>query len=312
MSESPENRVPSPDVPVAEKVVQHGGDAARHARLDAVRLEADLVYTTRDGEPLTLDLFLPPSAPPGRSPAPRAVRAPGGAPLPVVVLVGGFPGAGVRRIFGRPFPKMGPVASWCRLLAASGLAAVAFENRAPVEDLARCLDWLRAHGAEHGLDATRVALWSSSGNAPTALAGLLGRAGVDRTGVVCGALLYPYTLDLDGATAVADAAAQWRFAPATAGATLDEFSPGIPVLLVRAGADAFAGLNESVDRLVAAAMRRDLPVTCLNHAGAAHAFDLDDASPRTAAVIDQVLAFLRAHLAVRPAAEAAPAPGAGE
>jgi acetyl esterase/lipase len=53
----------------------------------------------------------------------------------------------------------------------------------------------------------------------------------------------------------------------------------------------------ALQRFVAAARARQLPVTLIEHAEAPHAFDLEDDSPRTRAVIEEVLAFLRRTLA---------------
>jgi len=87
-----------------------------------------------------------------------------------------------------------------------------------------------------------------------------------------------------------------------AGSSAADLPASTPVLVVRAGRDQFAGVNDALDRFVLAAWRRDLPVTCVNHAAAPHAFDLecDDAASR--AVIRQVLSFVTTHL-VTPGAE---------
>src|SRR5215210_5219422 len=51
-------------------------------------------------------------------------------------------------------------------------------------------------------------------------------------------------------------------------------------------------LNDALDRFIAAALARNLPITVVNHAAAPHAFDLFDDSDATREVVRQILAFL--------------------
>jgi len=92
---------------------------------------------------------------------------------------------------------------------------------------------------------------------------------------------------------VADAARTWKFVNATAGKSVADLRADVPLLVVRAGGDQFAGLNHALDRFVAGALARDLPLTVVNHAGAPHAFDLFDPSEASRLVIQQILWFLR-------------------
>ena len=250
--------------------------------MDAVAVERGVTYAERDGEALPFDLY----------------RLPGGASVervPLVVVVAGFPDPGMRRIFGRPFRDTGAVTSWCRLLAASGLAAVAYENRQPQEDLHALLAFLQGEGgaralAASGVDGSRLGLWATSGNAPLALG-----VAIDLP-VSCLALAYPYTLDLEGTTTVADAARAWGFANGAAGRAAEDLPGEMPLLLVRAGRDQFAGLNDALDRLVLAGLRRNLPLTLLNLPEAPHAFDLEQDGEPARRTIRRILTFFRESL----------------
>jgi hypothetical protein len=114
--------------------------------------------------------------------------------------------------------------------------------------------------------------------------------------IACAALCYPYTLDLDGASGVAAAAGRFGFANACAGRGIDDLARDVPLLLVRAGRDELPGLNEALDRFAVRALAANLPLTLVNHPDAPHAFELFDGGAATAAVVEQVLAFLRARL----------------
>jgi hypothetical protein len=207
-------------------------------------------------------------------------RPDGVARRPAVVFTIGIPDPGAIAVFGAPFKDFASYREWARLVAASGLVAITYQNQTPA-DVSALLAHLRAHGHELGLDG-RIAIWAASGHGPQALAVIASEA------VTCAVLLYPYTLD------VAEQAAAMHFAAPPM--TLDEL-PAIPLLVVRAGADTTPALNDRLDAFVAGARARGLPVEQIDHPGA-HAFDILDDSPRSREVIEEVLAFLRRQLQV--------------
>jgi hypothetical protein len=247
--------------------------------MDAVTVARDIEVSGTGRPPVTMDLYMPPVTPSG-----------GG--VPVVVIVAGFPDAGFQRMLGCRFKEMGSTVSWARLMAASGMAAVAYANREPAADLDAVLRHLRSGGSSLGLDAGRMGLWASSGHAPLALWGLMG--GGARS--LCAALLYPFTLDRPGHTAVADAAGVFHFAHPAAGRSAADLPADVPLFLARAGRDENPGLNDTLDRFVSDALSRNLPVTVTNHPEGAHAFDLLDDGPVTRRIVGEVLAFLRENL----------------
>jgi acetyl esterase/lipase len=213
----------------------------------------------------------------------------GRAASPAVVFVTGFPDAGAERMLGCRFKDMGSFVSWAQLVAVSGLVAVTYENRQPVEDAAAVLQHVRAHAARLGIDGRRIGIWSCSGHGPTALSLLMQRAA---TAVTCAVLYYPYTLDRPGDRGVADAASRVHFANACAAASVDDLL-AVPLFIARAGQDQMPGLNIALDHFLGAALARNLPVTFVNHATAPHAFDLFDDGDVSREIVRQTVAFLR-------------------
>lgn len=265
----------APQVPITKRQVVY-----RMPGMDAVAVRRDVVYRTTGAGTLAMDVYLPPDAQRG-------------APPPAVVLVAGFPDDGMQRVVGCRFREMGSTVSWARLVAASGMAAIAYVNRDPAADARALLDTLRRDGATLGIDGERIGLWASSGNVPLALWLLMEERS---PALACAALLYGYTLDLEGEAAVADAAKTYGFANPAAGRTLADLPRDLPLLLARAGADEIPGLNATLDRFARAALARDLPLTLVNHPGAPHAFDLSDDSAASRRVVQQVLSWLRQRL----------------
>lgn len=237
-----------------------------------IAVERNHTYTTAQG-PLGFDLYRPPHP---------AVAC------PAIVIASGLPDPGVTAMLGKPMKDWASYQGWARMIAASGIACILYANRTPADAVA-VVQHLRASAAVLGIDPDRIGVFAASGHGPTGLALFANQR------LACAALLYPYLIDLDGATAVAEAAAQFHFAmPAV---SLDDVPRDRPMLVVRAGRDVFAGLDPTLLRFIAAARARQLPVTLVEHAEAAHAFDLMDDSPRTHEVIEEILAFLRRALA---------------
>jgi hypothetical protein len=242
-----------------------------------VTVRRDLPWHSTDGRELAFDIYQASAAE---------------CPVPAVLFVTGYPDAGVQRMLGCNAKDMASYDGWGRLLAASGLAAIAYVNHDPAADARAILAHVRRNAPALGIDAARIGLWACSGNVPNALSLLIDAS----PSLACAALCYGYMLDLDGSTAVADAAGAWRFVNPCAGRTLDDVPRQVPIFIARAGCDETAGLNDSIDRFVSKALGLNRPVTLVNHHTAPHAFDMLDASELSRAVIRQTLSFLRFHL----------------
>ena len=245
---------------------------------DRVAVQADIQFRAADGGPLPMDLYLPPDMKDGERRA-------------AVVIVEGYPDPGFEKMFGMKFKQIAAVTSWGRLIAASGLVAVAYANREPVADLDAVLDHVEKNLGALGVDGARIGMFASSGHGPLALSVLMRR----RT-LKCAALLYPMTLDLDGGTAIAGAAKMFRFANPTAGKTVDDVPTGMPLFIAKAGKDEMPGLNDALDRFTAKAIARNLPLSFISHPTGPHAFDLYLDDKTSSAIIRSALAFLQSHL----------------
>jgi len=247
---------------------------------EAVTAQRDVAYRVTEAGTLDMDLYSPPDSK-------------SGARRPAVVFVLGFSDLGAEKILGCQFREMESYVSWARLVAASGMVAITYTNREPAPDLRALLQCVRQNAESLGVDEARIGVWACSGNVPLALS-LLMQEGSDH--LRCAALLYGYTMDLDGSTGVAEAARTRGFVNPCAGKSLEDLSPDVPLFVARAGADKMPGLNEALDRFLVKALGRNLPVTFVNHATGPHAFDLFDDSETSRDVIRQVLRFLRCHL----------------
>jgi hypothetical protein len=218
--------------------------------MEAVEVRADLPYEATGGT-LHFDLYLPPAQT-------RAARS------GVVILVTGLPDAGFVARMGCKPKEMESYRQWARLIAASGLIAITYENGDPATDAVRLFDHVRAHATELGIDRERIGVWSCSANVPVALRLLAAEQSI-RSAALC-----------------------YGFMPDD-----PNFKIEAELLVVRAGRDEFAGLNTSIDRFVAAALERNWRLSLINYAEAPHSFDTVLDTERTRAIIARVLAFLK-------------------
>jgi hypothetical protein len=187
------------------------------------------------------------------------------------------------------------VVSLAQLIAASGMAAIAYSTSDPARDAGRVIDFIARNGAGLRIDPGRLGVWAASGNVPVALGLLMER----RPGVRAAVLSNGYTLDTGGSTAVADAAAAYRFVDATAGRSIRDLPGDLPIFVVRCGRDENPGLNDALDRFAGDALRENLPITFVNHAAVPHAFEINDDSALSRHILDGMISFLRFHLAAQ-------------
>ena len=122
--------------------------------VESVTVRRDEPYRMTEAGPLTLDVYYPPGAAAGSR-------------LPAVLIVYGYSDAGFPNVFGRTFKEMGATVSWARLIAASGMVAILYSNREPVEDVESVLQYVRDHAASLGIDESRVGLWAGIRQRPS-------------------------------------------------------------------------------------------------------------------------------------------------
>jgi acetyl esterase/lipase len=250
--------------------------------MDRVRVERNRVYREAGGARLEMDVYSP-------------AGEPRGAPPPVVIMIHGGPVPA-----GASAKNMGVFLSYGELLAASGLTAVTFSHRFygasaiadAAGDVAAAVDYVRGHAEELGIDRDRVSLWAFSGGGP-----LLSQPLRERWPFVRAIVAYYAVLDLQvlppGAASGITSETRREFSPVHHLAAAGENMPSL--LVARAGRDN-PWLNATIDRFVAEALARNVPLELMTHPAGQHGFDVLDDDGRSREIIARTLDFLKDHL----------------
>ena len=252
--------------------------------MDQAKVKRDIVYKKNaSADFLRMDLYVPPDA---------------NGLIPVVILIHG----GVYSDVPLNPKDWGFYESWGRLIAASGMAAVTFNQRLgfpdpnleqasqDVEDL---IGFIRAHSNDWGLDRDRICLAAYSAGGP-----MLSMAMRDAPPYIrCLVAFYPF-LDIQ------QSALHRKFLSAQ---QLKEFSPITyldhgaaklpPIFVARAGKDQIPDLEPGLDRFVAEAVRSNIALEFVNHPFGVHGFDNQNDDARSREVVRAAIEFIQTHLA---------------
>lgn len=212
-------------------------------------------------------------------------------PLGAVVFVMGVPddASSLGPLMDREYYQ-----DWARVVAAEGHVGVLYSTSDPVADLRELMEFIASEGPRLRIDLDRVALMTASANAPTALHYVRTDNPLEPRALV---VYYGLMPTPDGFQVEGLQQASIRFGFTLPGYESDHtYPPDLPIFAVRAGRDASAALQASIDRFTEYALSENLPFRLLNYPEGQHNFDSRDDTVETRQVIAETLRFLAMHL----------------
>lgn len=233
------------------------------------------------------------------------VYEPSAAAAPTVLIVFAMPDSVLAPRLGSSMKDTPHLQAWGRWLAASGIRAVVPGSETPETDMPLLWRHLCTHADELGIDVARLGVLGWSGHGPLAFAlccpspATAGDAGASPAAPLprALALLYAYSVDRAGSTAVHDIVRSYGMAVPATPRVLADLPLATPIFIARAGRDAFAHLNAALDALVLDALAANRSLTVINLPDAEHAFDLQPPTPDVLHCLRALPDFLHATLA---------------
>jgi len=243
--------------------------------MDAVQVKRDVVYSTPDGQPQKADIYIPAGAK-------RSDK------FAAIIFISGAPQAKDWEFF----------RSTGRLAAAQNFVGVPYDKRYPrgaagvntgTIDMLALLTFLRYHAADYNIDPERIVIWGYSAGGGLLTPFLRG----DKPGVRAWVGYYsiadfsPYMAD-----APADQRERAKAASAAAIVEATDVTKLPPMFMVRAGLDDVR-LNEGIDQLAAAAIKKNAALTFINYADGQHGFDVFDDKERSRDIMRETFTWIR-------------------
>ncbi len=258
--------------------------------MEGAIVRPDIVYKTVDSGDLLMDVYYPEDYE-------------GETRLPAVIYVHGDGSPE----FLKNAKDWGQYVSWGQLAAASGLIGITFNHRSSemptklydaAKDIDDLITYVRENSKSLGIDANALCIWTCSAGSPFALRSALRedadyvRCIVSYYGIADLKVFYASDSSLPHLSdeVLAEFSAPNRLSKRTNALP--------PMLIVHAGLDA-PELNSSIDRLLTAAIAKNVSLDFMNHATGHHAFDILDDNVRSQEIIRTTLDFMRTHLLER-------------
>jgi dienelactone hydrolase len=214
--------------------------------------------------------------------------------IPAVIIVYGYKNEAQIKLTGNQLRKWSWYISWCKIIAASGMAAIVYETVNPENDLISLLKYINSNADNLKIDVTHIGAYACSANSVTALANILNNSdSFFKCAVVYYGIFlttdFKYLLLIDSLSQNMGFVTPRLSEPAS-------WKKDVPLMIVHAGKDFVPHTNESLSGFVEKAINQNLPITLINYADGLHGFDAYNDNETTRLIIKNTLEFWKFHL----------------
>jgi len=217
--------------------------------------------------------------------------------LPAVIFISGIPDSSMINLSGDQFRKFGQYTSWCKIVAASGLAGIVYETNDPNSDLLSLTSYIKSDKANLSIDKNSIGAFVCSGNTPTGISHILSSSSIFR----CAVLYYGFflTQDFEHLSTIESLLQQRGFQKPPILNDPTNWNKNVPLLIVRAGQDNIPNLNQSMQNFLNKAIIQNLPITLINYPEGPHGFEVYSDNDTTRLIIRNTLEFWKQHLLIK-------------
>jgi dienelactone hydrolase len=214
--------------------------------------------------------------------------------IPAVVFVFGYTNDGQLKTAKHQLRTWSPYTSWCRVVAASGMAAIVYETINPENDLKSLIQYINSNSDNLNTDVNRIGAYSCSANTPTEIAYVLN----DPDCIFKCAVVYYgifLTTDFKHISTIDTLSQNMGFVTPRLSDPAS-WSKNVPLMIVHAGKDFVPHTNESLASFVYEAIAQNIPITLIIHSDGVHAFDINTDNESTRQIIRNTLEFWKFYL----------------
>ena len=129
-------------------------------RIEDAIIKKDIPYYDISGTTLKMDVYYPPDFDFQRN-------------IPAVILVLGYPDMAGKKLLGSEFKNYIQFVSWCKIIAASGMAAIMYQSNNPEQDIISLSNYLKTNENNLKIDITKVGAYTCSAHTPTTITYIL-------------------------------------------------------------------------------------------------------------------------------------------
>jgi len=248
--------------------------------MDDVISHKGVIYHSTNGLDLKADIYLPPTNDDNVK-------------VPLVILINDYPDSVVNHIWGCDQKDLKLFISWGELIAASGIAAVAYQTQFTHSETDSLIHFLNENAEKYRIDMDRLCVFGASANTLAAQS-LMEK---DDYKINCAILYYGILLtpDLKYYAAIDSAANMYGFywkdlRPITS------IPSNIPLLVTKAGKDQFEIVTKTTEHFVSEAIKSNAELTYIHYPEGQHDFDILDNTKTSKLIIRQTIDFLTTNL----------------
>jgi hypothetical protein len=214
--------------------------------------------------------------------------------IPAIVFVFGYTNSGQIKTAGWQLRKWSPYTSWCRLVAASGMAAIVYETVNPENDLTSLMKYINSNSGNLKIETGMIGVYSCSANTPVALANILNGS---NNYFKCAAIYYGIFLnpDFKYLSTIDTLSKQMGFIPSRLPESAT-WKKDVPILIVHAGKDFVPYTDESITLFTEKAIKQKVPLTVIQYATGVHGFDIYADNKEIREIIKTTLEFWKFNL----------------
>jgi len=249
--------------------------------MNDVIAKKDIPYLNTSDSSLKMDIYYPPKFDFKRK-------------IPAIVFVFGYTNEGQLKTAKHQLRTWSPYTSWCRVVAASGMAAIVYETINPENDLKSLIQYINSNTDNLNIDVNKIGAYSCSANTPTEIAYILNDSNcIFKCAVVYYGIFL--TTDFKYFSTIDTLSQNMGFVnPRLSEPT--SWNRKVPLMIVHAGKDFVPHTNESLTSFVEKAIVQNVPITLMIHSNGVHGFDIYTDNESTRQIIKNTLEFWKFYL----------------